>query len=512
MAQACTIVGRFFVFGSGSFPVVSLRCRVPRFIIRSFKTHGGPTRPRRLTDDETAGPPAEEVIHHSRIAMALRGSGIRQLGHACLQAEAMQREATMDKRRTLPILLVTLLASGCVDQSTGPGGAMSAQFAKGGKAACPILADYVVSDEAGLRTALETASPGEVIGIDGMVGISKCRPESSAACHPDGGGVWIYTDSITLTCATEGSGLYSLPANDDQILIWVSASHVTVSDLVVDGSAMQHPEPHHIYVGVSLVGAWEVPSDFVLTRNTVRCSSASCFFSAGAPNVTVEDNEFYAEGPWTGVHLQGYHGPGPDGRMPWPIDGTRVVGNTIITSAPSTWSPRVGGIRVHGGRDVIVAHNRIEGPWANSIAPTNLRSSVIMGNSGSGAQRYGIALYEDIYQRPGMVSTDNVFRANRLSGAGSGGIYVSSACGNTFTGNVLKGNANNLGALFDVETGNNTLRGNGNSEVIDNGHYDCDGDGVVDPNLIAGAKRVAAGPPPHAAVNSTAKAAKSEIH
>ena len=42
-----------------------------------------------------------------------------------------------------------------------------------------------------------------------------------------------------------------------------------------------------------------------------------------------------------------------------------------------------------------------------------------------------------------------------------------------------------MGAIFDAETGANTLVGNQNV-VIDNGDFDCNGDGVADPNIITG--------------------------
>ncbi len=38
--------------------------------------------------------------------------------------------------------------------------------------------------------------------------------------------------------------------------------------------------------------------------------------------------------------------------------------------------------------------------------------------------------------------------------------------------------------IFDVTTGANTLKGTPNAVVIDDGNFDCDGDGVADPNII----------------------------
>jgi hypothetical protein len=46
-------------------------------------------------------------------------------------------------------------------------------------------------------------------------------------------------------------------------------------------------------------------------------------------------------------------------------------------------------------------------------------------------------------------------------------------------------NADDLGAIFLETTGANTLVGNKNV-VVDNGDFDCDGDGISDPNVITG--------------------------
>ena len=56
---------------------------------------------------------------------------------------------------------------------------------------------------------------------------------------------------------------------------------------------------------------------------------------------------------------------------------------------------------------------------------------------------------------------------------------------NLFLGNNVQNNADNPGAIFDEDTGANTLVGNKNV-VVDNGNFDCDGDGISDPNVITG--------------------------
>src|SRR5437667_10769155 len=76
-------------------------------------------------------------------------------------------------------------------------------------------------------------------------------------------------------------------------------------------------------------------------------------------------------------------------------------------------------------------------------------------------------------------------RSNVVTSAGTGGVFAKLACGNAFVGNSLQGNAGNIGLLFDATTGANTPAGNG-TIVIDNGAFDCNGDGVKDPNIITG--------------------------
>jgi len=80
---------------------------------------------------------------------------------------------------------------------------------------------------------------------------------------------------------------------------------------------------------------------------------------------------------------------------------------------------------------------------------------------------------------------NNTLRSNVVTSAGTGGVFAKLACGNAFVGNSLQGNAGNIGLLFDATTGANTLVGNG-TIVIDNGAFDCNGDGVNDPNIITG--------------------------
>ncbi|NIN10306.1 MAG: hypothetical protein GTN62_03170 [Gemmatimonadales bacterium] len=58
--------------------------------------------------------------------------------------------------------------------------------------------------------------------------------------------------------------------------------------------------------------------------------------------------------------------------------------------------------------------------------------------------------------------------------------------------NNLQGNADGTGAIFANLTGANTLVGKGQI-VVDNGSFECDADGMLDPNIITGGGKVLSG-------------------
>ena len=233
----------------------------------------------------------------------------------------------------------------------------------------------------------------------------------------------------------------------------------------------------------TLAGSWVDP--FVLLNsggvqilgNTVTCGSDECLFGSGPglQGTVVADNSFTAAGSGSGIHLQ------------LGTDGSRIERNTIAATAPSAVQP-FGAIRVRDGANVVVAHNTVRGPWANSLALADLASSSIEHNDLAGAAAFGILARSGVSFRP-ISMTDDVFRNNQISGAGSAGIFLTSACRNQLFGNNLQGNADDIGAVFDVPTGANIMVGNKNV-VIDNGSFDCDGDGIADPNTIGGPGRV----------------------
>src|SRR2546426_6419806 len=91
------------------------------------------------------------------------------------------------KRLTHAFPLLLALAAGCQDPSAVPT-ATRPLFAAAAPSACPTPATVTVSDEAGLRAAIAAATPGTVIGIRGMIGITQDDT--------------IATAGVTPTCAT----------------------------------------------------------------------------------------------------------------------------------------------------------------------------------------------------------------------------------------------------------------------------------------------------------------------
>ncbi len=358
------------------------------------------------------------------------------------------------------LLLLTLAA--CTEP-TRPAASRSPQasVALSAAAACPTPANVVVHDEASLLAALGAAYPGEVIGLDGFFGITA--------------DVTIATPGITLTCASPGSGLFAVAGAGVQDMLIVSASQVVVDRLVLDGSqAGDSP-----YLAVNDLAS-SFAENIRFTNNSVTCSPGEgCIFVAGGIGPVVSDNQFRATAPFSGIHLQA----DAEG-----IDGARVERNTIVTTTPFVGFDFLAAIRVFHASNVVIADNTVAGPWANSLGLQGLSMSVITGNRVNGATLYGME-FSGNPNFPDLLMLNNTLRSNVVTGAGSGGVFAQLACGNAFVGNSLQGNADNIGLVFDATTGANTLVGNG-TIVIDNGAFDCNGDGVNDPNIITGAGAV----------------------
>jgi len=347
-------------------------------------------------------------------------------------------------------LVLVVAAAACREPNTAPAALKAPAFAVSAAAACPAPTDFIVSNEAELLAALAAATPGQVIGVRGDIAVSA--------------DILITTPGITLTCASAGAGLTAQPADTD--MLTVLADRVTVDRLVLDGSnAADGP-----YAATSAAGVR-------LTNNTVTCGAGICAFFAGAtPRAVVADNHFVSKSDSSfGLHMQ------------LGIDSSRVERNTIETTVPNVIG--FGGIRARDGRSVLIANNVVLGPWQTSIASADLAGSVMKSNRLMGAVLDGIrARFGGSFIGPISI-TDNLFSGNTVTGAGEAGIFLQNACRNTFVGNDLQGNAGNVGLFFAGTTGANSLVGN-QTVVVDDGAFDCNGDGVNDPNVITGAGAV----------------------
>jgi len=357
-------------------------------------------------------------------------------------------------------LLITLVAA-CQDRSVAPT-ADRPSFTAMASVACPSSPTFTVSDEASLRAALAAASPGAVIAINGMIGL---------AAH-----VSITTPDVTLTCASPGAGLFALsPFIDGLVVVDLGGSGVVVDGLVLDASAVS-VDGQAYFAGDFFGPGLPVPG-VRFTHNTVTCSPGACILLAGTSGAVVSNNTFTSAGSVTGVHVQlGIED----------LDSVRIEGNTIVATAPST-DFRFGGIRLVGARHAVVRDNIVTGPWANSLSLASLSMSIVTENHLNGAAIYGIGLTRNPFLTAFVLNS--TFRSNVVTGATSGGVFARKACGNVFVGNNLQGNGSNIGLIFPDTSGANTVVGNP-SVIVDNGAYDCNGDGVNDPNIITGAGAV----------------------
>src|SRR6266581_8574887 len=356
-------------------------------------------------------------------------------------------------------LLITLVAA-CQDRSVAPT-VDRPSYSTMASTTCPLSPTFTVSDEAGLRAALAGASPGTLIAIRGMIGL---------AAH-----VSITTPDVTLTCASPGAGLFALSPIDGLVVVDLGGSGVVVDGLVLDASGVS-ADGQAYFAGDFFGPGLPVPG-VRFTHNTVTCSQGACIFLAGTSGAVVSNNTFTSAGSVTGVHVQlGIED----------LDSVRIEGNTVVATAPST-DFRFGGIRLVGARHAVIRDNIVTGPWANSLSLATLSTSLITQNHLNGAAIYGIGLTRN--PRLTTFVVNSTFSSNVVTGAASGGIFARKACRNVFVGNNLQGNGSNIGLFFPDTTGANTAVGNP-TLVVDNGAYDCNGDGVNDPNIIMGAGAV----------------------
>jgi len=358
---------------------------------------------------------------------------------------------------------VVVLTLAACNESTQPAApADRPAFGTMASLACPASPTFTVSDEASLRAALAAASPGAVIAIRGMIGIAA--------------DVFVTTPNVTLTCAAAGAGLFALNSSvDNLIVVDVGGSGVAVEGLVLDASAAS-VDGEAYFAGDFFGPSLPVPN-VRFSHNTVACSPGGCTLLAGTSGAVISNNTFTSAGSFTGVHVQlGLED----------LDSVRIEGNTIVATAPST-DFRFGGIRLVGARHAVIRDNIVTGPWANSLSLATLSTSLITQNHLNGAAIYGIGLTRN--PRLTTFVVNSTFSSNVVTGAASGGIFARKACRNVFVGNNLQGNGSNIGLIFPDTSGANTAVGNP-TLVVDNGAYDCNGDGVNDPNIIMGAGAV----------------------
>jgi hypothetical protein len=311
---------------------------------------------------------------------------------------------------------------------------------------CASNASWVVADEPSLHAAVAAAQPGDVIAISGMI-----------ALHAT---VAIETPHVTLTCASPGSGLSFASGEEATELISVFADNVAIRRLYLDARL---PE-----FGMAIYSGF---TDGQRTEfNTIMCGDA-CGEWHATTNAVVSDNVATAAVHGnTGLHFQAG------------IDGTRIERNTI-TALVNSSAAVFGAIRPRDGFNVVVSDNVIRGPWFNSISSVNLNNSSISQNLLEGARRYGLSF--NVQGSLAVVfSRDNLATANRVRDAGVAGYFLRNACYNVFRGSVSLGSTP-LAFVLDASTGANVVSGTAGTSV-DGGAYDCDGDGVNDPNKVSG--------------------------
>lgn len=217
------------------------------------------------------------------------------------------------------------------------------------------------------------------------------------------------------------------------------------------------------FAGVRVRGAtFDAIERLHVSDNVIECGNQACIIASQGADLFIEGNTFTSQGSATGVHTQGG------------LDRVRVSRNRIVASAPSL-SATFGAIRIRTGSGHVVEGNDIQGPWINGMAITEVSGAQVSQNVVVGATATG-GVFVDTH--------DSELRNNVLAKVGGTGLIFSVACRNRLLGNNLQG-AGAVGLLLDPETGANLYVGN-RSVVVDDGAFDCDGDGVVDPNVLTG--------------------------
>ena len=172
---------------------------------------------------------------------------------------------------------------------------------------------------------------------------------------------------------------------DALIVVTAGGSGVVVEGLVLDASGTVGG-PYFAGDTSSLPGSIVAVPKVRFSNNTVTCGPGFCTFFSGTPGAMVFGNTFMTAGSSTGIHMQG---AGPT-VLAIPIDGSRVEGNTVVTTAPPCTFFFLGGIRTIGGRRVVIRDNVVRGSWCASISASILTESMITDNRFEGAAGNGI--------------------------------------------------------------------------------------------------------------------------
>jgi hypothetical protein len=370
----------------------------------------------------------------------------------------------MFRSRNLLSLVSILGAAACAESPNSSLAPVNASASLRGQTGC-VATDAVASTEAQLRALLASAQPGDVVAVSGMVAL---------------GGYVELPEGVTLTCAAPGDGIRTAVGFPDFDLLEIVWPNTTVQGLRI----IAHGGTYPIYVqrgGFVINGVPVNGNGARVIGNDVTCSFAACAFFVGAANGLVADNIFTAAWSGSGIHIQG-NGANR-------VDGMQVLRNRIVATAPSG-APGFGAIRPRDGSDVVIADNEIVGPWSNGIATTMTDDARFERNSVTGATRFGLfvgTLNTAVTQVTGLLA-----RNNTLNGAVNA-IRVNRACTNAFVANKTT-SASGTPVFFTATTGANNLLGGDNSVNVDNGAFDCDGDGSVDPNFLTGRKKAGAEP------------------
>lgn len=340
---------------------------------------------------------------------------------------------------------------------------------------CLTAPDFVVRDEAELMSAVEAAAPWDEIGVEGTITLQ--------------GVLRVWTPALTIGCASSDAGLIMVPGSEGEFwsLLDVRGPDVTLRGLKLDGAGT-----HQLAVYAADGGATPFANvRFRFVGNNVALGPQGGLFTSGAVGPTVTDNRFHGLKASFGIHVQ-FQG-----------SDSRVERNQLLVSEPGFLLNAVAaGIRFRDSEGGRVADNVIRGPWVRGINVAEVRDSEITGNVVEGVVTYGLRSGVNWYL-PVSVHGNRI-QNNRISGAGEGGMLFQQACSNVLLGNRLGGNGGGVGVFFDVTTGLNVLTGNTDS-AVDNGDFDCNGDGVSDPNIITGRGKVLKGLAPGDVISGVAQ-------